>query len=146
MMLPLGLRNPRGLRTKLRKKARKLGVKIETNCGVQSVAKDADGFLLQLSNGQSQRCEGLLLATGGCRKPGTNPLGLAHAIDVLCETKPRGLADVRGILLAEAVASGDGPDERCEPVDQRRPGPRVAPRGVPHEVRRHTRIRVAFGR
>ena len=59
---------------------------------------------------------------------------------MLCQAKPRDLADVGGILIAEAVASSDGPDEGREPVDQRRPGSRVAARGVPHELRRLTGI------
>ena len=79
--------------------ARKAGVKLEANCGVEAVKKSGDGFELVLSNhgradlpvGQDARqrvptglsCDKLLLATGGCRTPALGQLAvsLGHTLE-----------------------------------------------------------------
>jgi predicted Rossmann fold flavoprotein len=48
--------------------ANEAGIRLKTNCGVESVAKKSGGeFELQLSNGEILTCDKLLLAIGGCR-------------------------------------------------------------------------------
>jgi len=64
--------------------ARSAGVKLQANCGVEGVVKDADGaFLLALSNQETLTCDRLLLATGGCRTPALGQLAvsLGHALE-----------------------------------------------------------------
>jgi len=64
--------------------ARKAGVKLVTNRGVEGVKKDADGdFELELSNGEILECERLLLATGGCRTAAMGRLAesLGHTLE-----------------------------------------------------------------
>src|ERR1700733_12399486 len=50
--------------------ARRAGIKLKTNCGVETASKKrGDGFEITLSNGEHLSCDKLLLATGGCRTP-----------------------------------------------------------------------------
>jgi predicted Rossmann fold flavoprotein len=64
--------------------AQKIGVKLKTNCGVESVAKKSgDKFELKLSNGETLACDKLLLAIGGCRTPALGQLAilLGHSLE-----------------------------------------------------------------
>jgi predicted Rossmann fold flavoprotein len=80
--------------------ARKVGIKLRTNCGVESIVKKSGGdFELKLSNhgradlpvGQDAQqrvptrlsCDKLLLATGGCRTPALGQLAvsLGHTLE-----------------------------------------------------------------
>ena len=64
--------------------AQKAGVKLQTNCGVESVAKNSGGgFDLTLSGGGKMFCNRLLLAIGGCRTPaiGRLAVSLGHALE-----------------------------------------------------------------
>jgi predicted Rossmann fold flavoprotein len=64
--------------------ARQAGVKLRTNCGVESVTRNApDGFNLVLANGEMVACDRLLLATGGCRTPALGHLAvsLGHTLE-----------------------------------------------------------------
>jgi predicted Rossmann fold flavoprotein len=63
--------------------ARDDGVKLRTNCGVDSAAKKSDGFELALSNGEKLMCDKLLLAIGGCRTPALGQLtvSLGHTLE-----------------------------------------------------------------
>jgi predicted Rossmann fold flavoprotein len=63
--------------------ARRAGVKLKTNHGVEHAAKKHDGgFELTLSGGKTLVCDKLLLATGGCRTPALGQLAvsLGHAL------------------------------------------------------------------
>lgn len=64
--------------------ARRRGVKLIANCGVESAAKNTDGtFTLTLSNGETMVADRLLLATGGCRTPALGQLAvsLGHTLE-----------------------------------------------------------------
>ena len=64
--------------------ANEAGVKLKTNCDVESAVKAAGGgFELTLANGKKLPCDKLLLATGGCRTPalGRLALSLGHALE-----------------------------------------------------------------
>ncbi|HEY5297050.1 MAG TPA: NAD(P)/FAD-dependent oxidoreductase [Verrucomicrobiae bacterium] len=64
--------------------AKKAGVKLKTNCGVESVIKKSSGgFELKLSNDEILVCDKLLLATGGCRTPALGQLAvsLGHSLE-----------------------------------------------------------------
>jgi predicted Rossmann fold flavoprotein len=64
--------------------ARDAGVKLKTHCGVDGVAKNADGrFELALSIGEKLACDKLLLATGGCRTAALGQLAvsLGHTLE-----------------------------------------------------------------
>lgn len=63
--------------------ARDAGVKLKTNCGVESVVKNPGGFELTFSNGETLDCNKLLLATGGCRTPALGQLAvsLRHSLE-----------------------------------------------------------------
>ena len=63
--------------------ARKAGVKLKTNCSVESVTRTSDGFQLTLSNGEMAVCDKLLIATGGCRTPALGQLAvsLGHSLE-----------------------------------------------------------------
>jgi predicted Rossmann fold flavoprotein len=64
--------------------AQKAGVKLKTNCGVESAAKKSGGgFELALSNGEKLPCDKLLLAIGGCRTPalGQLAMSLGHTLE-----------------------------------------------------------------
>jgi predicted Rossmann fold flavoprotein len=65
--------------------AHKAGVKLKTNCGVESaVKKSGSGFDLKLSNGEILSCDKLLLAIGGCRTPALGQLAvsLGHSLEM----------------------------------------------------------------
>jgi hypothetical protein len=64
--------------------AQKAGIKLKTNCGVESVVKKSvGGFELTLSNGETLLCGKLLLAIGGCRTPALGQLAvsLGHTLE-----------------------------------------------------------------
>ena len=64
--------------------AEKAGVKLKTNCAVESAAKKSGGgFELTLSGGEKLACEKLLLAIGGCRTPALGQLAvsLGHTLE-----------------------------------------------------------------
>jgi predicted Rossmann fold flavoprotein len=66
--------------------AQKAGIKLQTNCGVESaVKKNGGGFELKLSTGENLVCDKLLLATGGCRTPALGQLAvsLGHKLESL---------------------------------------------------------------
>jgi predicted Rossmann fold flavoprotein len=65
------------------KAAEKAGIKLKTNCGVESTAKISGGFKLMLSNGETLECNNLLLAIGGCRTPAIGQLAvsLGHTLE-----------------------------------------------------------------
>jgi predicted Rossmann fold flavoprotein len=58
--------------------ARNAGIKMISNCGVESVTrKDTPAFELRFSNAETLECDRLLLATGGCRTPALGQLAVA---------------------------------------------------------------------
>ena len=58
--------------------ARKAGVKLRTNCGVeQATKKPGGGFALTLTTGDTIASDRLLLATGGCRTPALGQLAVS---------------------------------------------------------------------
>ena len=64
--------------------ARRAGIKLKTNCGVETVSKKSGGgFELTLSHGEQLSCDKLLLATGGCRTPALGQLAvsLGHQLE-----------------------------------------------------------------
>ncbi len=64
--------------------ARAAGVKLRLNCGVERVAKLADGkFEVVAAAGEKLSCDRLLLATGGSRAAATEPLAvsLGHTLE-----------------------------------------------------------------
>jgi hypothetical protein len=64
--------------------ARKAGIKLETNCGVErAIKKSGGGFELEISNGEKLTCDKLLLAIGGCRTPALGQLAvsLGHTLE-----------------------------------------------------------------
>ena len=63
--------------------ARRAGVNLKTNCGVESAARKSCRFELTLSNGEKLDCDKLLLATGGCRTPAMGQLAvsLGHSLE-----------------------------------------------------------------
>ncbi len=64
--------------------ARKVGIKLKTNCGVErAIKKSSGGFELELSNGEKLTCDKFLLAIGGCRTPALGQLAvsLGHTLE-----------------------------------------------------------------
>ena len=64
--------------------AQKAGIKLKTNCGVESAIKKSGGeFELKLSTGEILSCDKLLLAIGGCRTPALGQLAvsLGHTLE-----------------------------------------------------------------
>jgi predicted Rossmann fold flavoprotein len=64
--------------------ARRAGVKLKTDCGVERVSPNpGGGFELALADGAGLTCDTLLLATGGCRTPALGQLAvsLGHALE-----------------------------------------------------------------
>lgn len=57
--------------------AERAGVELRRNCGVQNVKRVDEFFELELSNGETLRCDKLMLATGGCRTPAAGQLAVA---------------------------------------------------------------------
>ncbi|MGV3771775.1 MAG: NAD(P)/FAD-dependent oxidoreductase [Verrucomicrobiales bacterium] len=66
----------------LMSEARRLGIRLIANCGVELAERTADGFALTLSNKEQTTAHRLLLATGGCRTPalGKLPVSLGHTL------------------------------------------------------------------
>jgi len=60
--------------------ARRVGVKLVTECGVEAVSRS---FHVTLSTGKTLRCDRLLLATGGCRTAAAGQLAesLGHTLE-----------------------------------------------------------------
>jgi hypothetical protein len=57
---------------------RRAGIKLKTNCGVETaLKKTGGGFEITLSDGEHLSCDKLLLATGGCRTPALGQLAVA---------------------------------------------------------------------
>jgi len=97
--------------------ARQAGVKLMTNCGVESVVRDATGgFKLTLANGETPACNCLLLATGGCRTPALGQLAvsLGHTLEAPVPSlftfhiKTPWLRELAGISVESAEASVPG--------------------------------------
>lgn len=68
----------------LMESARRAGVQVRTNCGVDRAEKQPEGgFKLTLSTGETVLCDALLLATGGCRAAvaGSLSASLGHSIE-----------------------------------------------------------------
>lgn len=66
------------------REARAAGVELTLNRGVeQALRRPEGGFELTLTNGETVRCDRLLLATGGCRGPaaGLVPASLGHTVE-----------------------------------------------------------------
>ncbi len=64
--------------------AQKVGIKLKTNCGVESaIKKSGGGFELKLSTSEVLSCDKLLLAIGGCRTPALGQLAasLGHTLE-----------------------------------------------------------------
>jgi len=64
--------------------AKAAGVKLVAHCGVERVVKgEKGGFDLTLTNGETQACDRLLLATGGCRTVAGGQLAtsLGHTLE-----------------------------------------------------------------
>lgn len=60
------------------------GIKLKTNCGVETIVKKpGGGFELKLSTGETLAGDKLLLATGGCRTPalGQLAISLGHTLE-----------------------------------------------------------------
>ena len=103
--------------------ARRRGVKLVANCGVESATKSADGtFALTLSNGETMTADRLLLATGGCRTPALGQLAvsLGHTLEppvpslFTFHIETPWLRELAGVALesAEASVPGTGLRER----------------------------------
>ena len=62
--------------------ARRAGVTLRANCGVEQITKIEDEFTLTLASGEVLMCDRLLLATGGCRTPALGQLAveLGHTL------------------------------------------------------------------
>ncbi len=64
--------------------ANEAGIKLKTNCSIESVVKTpGGGFELTFVDGKKMPCDKLLLATGGCRTPALGHLAvsLGHALE-----------------------------------------------------------------
>ncbi|MFO1488621.1 MAG: NAD(P)/FAD-dependent oxidoreductase [Verrucomicrobiota bacterium] len=63
--------------------ARRCGVKLRPNSGVEAVGKDGEGFRLKLTTGEEFVCDQVLLATGGCRTAALGQLAasLGHTLE-----------------------------------------------------------------
>jgi predicted Rossmann fold flavoprotein len=63
---------------------RRAGIKLKTNCGVETaLKKNGGGFQITRSDGEHLSCDKLLLATGGCRTPALGQLAvsLGHQLE-----------------------------------------------------------------
>ena len=74
--------------------------------------------------------------TGRGREPARDPARVVQPVDVLQQVQPRGLEDVRGVGVAEAVGAGDRPDHAAVGVDERVPRRGVTRGGAADEVGR----------
>jgi predicted Rossmann fold flavoprotein len=98
--------------------ASRLGVKMFTNRAVERVVKQAAGFEIHLSNGETIVCDRLLLATGGCRTPalGAIAVSLGHTLETPVPSlftfhiEVPWLRDLAGVSLenVEATVPGAG--------------------------------------
>jgi hypothetical protein len=64
--------------------ARRAGIQLKTNCGVETAVKTpGGGFEITLSNDEKMSCDKLLLSTGGCRTPALGQLAvsLGHQLE-----------------------------------------------------------------
>lgn len=63
--------------------ARRAGVVVKTNCGVESISRTGNGFELTLATGERMVADRLLLATGGCRAAAAGQMAaaLGHTIE-----------------------------------------------------------------
>ena len=63
--------------------ARRSGVQLRANCGVERVTKGAEGFRVVLNDGEVIDGDQLLLAIGGCRTPALGQLAvsLGHTLE-----------------------------------------------------------------
>jgi predicted Rossmann fold flavoprotein len=97
----------------LLREAAHLGVKLFTRRGVERVAKNGDEFELHLSNGDTIRCDRLLLATGGCRTPalGALAVSLGHTLEppvpslFTFHVEVPWLRELAGVSLADVEAA-----------------------------------------
>lgn len=64
----------------LQKAARDYGIKVQTECGLNKITPNSDGFMLDLSNGTQINCQRLLLATGSHPKSYEMLKDLGHRI------------------------------------------------------------------
>ncbi len=93
--------------------ARDAGVKLKTNCSVESAFKKPDGFELKLSDGETMACDKLLLATGGCRTPALGQLAvsLGHSLEspvpslFTFHIEKAWLRELTGVSVENVVAS-----------------------------------------
>ena len=69
------------------------------------------------------------------RQPGTHPIRVLDAINVLKQAQPRRLGDIRRIALDQLEIPGNGPDKPRILVDQPLPRTPVPRRGAAHELR-----------
>lgn len=97
--------------------AKRAGVKLVTNCGVQRLSKRADGkFEVTLSTGKTDVYDRILLATGGCRTAAAGQLAvsLGHTLEppvpslFTFHTATPWLHKLAGISIESAEASIPG--------------------------------------
>ena len=97
--------------------ARAAGVKLVAHCGVERVVRsEKGGFDLTLSNGETQACDRLLLATGGCRTAagGQLAVSLGHTLETpvpslfTFHSATAWLRDLAGISVESVEASVPG--------------------------------------
>lgn len=93
--------------------ARRAGIELLSNCGIDAVERTENGFQLRLSNGHSFKCDRLLLATGGCRTAGLGQIAvsLGHTLEppvpslFTFHIESRWLRELSGVSLESAVVS-----------------------------------------
>ena len=97
--------------------AKAAGVKLVAHCGLERVVKGVgSGFDLTLSNGETQACDRLLLATGGCRTAAAGQLAvsLGHTLEppvpslFTFHSATAWLRDLAGISVESVEASVPG--------------------------------------
>ena len=102
--------------------AEKAGVKLVTSLGVRAVEKLGDGFWLTLTDGTNERCEKLLLATGGNRSSVGFTIAekLGHTIEPLVPSlftfhiDDARLVGLSGVSVENAVVSVRGTKLRTD--------------------------------
>lgn len=93
--------------------ARKLGVKMRVNAGVESIARNCEAFQLRLAGGEWIEADCVLLATGGSRTPamGALAVGLGHTlVDPVpslftLQIEWKWLRELAGVSVADAEVS-----------------------------------------
>ncbi len=97
--------------------ARDAGVRLRSSCGVAGVRRlEPNGFEIAFSNGEIDRCDRLLLATGGCRATagGQLAVSLGHTIEppvpslFTFHVEAPWLRQLPGVSVPEAEASVPG--------------------------------------